>query len=111
MVCNRALSWSKTGLFKIVKADAEDRQGEVVVDLSREMDPKTKTAIEAKKADPKIILKKIVYEYDMTMKMTVQLKDKPELEATPTTDHMFIGHEDSLKKKVDKIRRDLLLLF
>ena len=48
---------SKTGLFKIVKADAEDRQGEVVVDLSREMDPQDKTAIEAKKADPKIILK------------------------------------------------------
>ena len=36
----------------------------------------------------------------MTMKMTVQLKDKPELEATPTTDHMFIGHEDSKEKEL-----------
>lgn len=90
----------QTGLFKIVKADAEDRQGEVVVDLSREMDPKTKTAIEAKKADPENHPEKIVYEYDMTMKMTVQLKDKPELEATPTTDHMFIGHEDSKEKEL-----------
>ena len=43
---------------------------------------------------------KIVYEYDMTMKMAVRLKDKPELEVSPKTDHMFIGHEDSKEKEV-----------
>ena len=89
----------QTGLFKIVKEDAEDRQGEVVIDLSRAMDPKTKAAIEAKKADPDNHPEKIVYEYDMTMKMVVKLKDKPELEASPKTDHMFIGHEDSKEKE------------
>ena len=56
----------QTGLFKIVKEDAEDRQGEVVIDLTRAMDPKTKAAIEAKKADPDNHPEKIVYEYDMT---------------------------------------------
>ena len=87
-------------LFKIVKEDAEDRQGEVVIDLTRAMDPKTKAAIEAKKADPDNHPEKIVYEYDMTMKMAVKLKDKPELEVSPKTDHMFIGHEDSKEKEV-----------
>ncbi len=48
----------QTGLFKIVKADAEDRQGEVVVDLSREMDPKTKPQSKPRKQIRKIILKK-----------------------------------------------------
>ena len=90
----------QTGLFKIVKEDAEDRQGEVVIDLTRAMDPKTKAAIEAKKADPDNHPEKIVYEYDMTMKMAVRLKDKPELEVSPKTDHMFIGHEDSKEKEV-----------
>lgn len=83
-----------------MKEDAEDRQGEVVIELSRAMDPKTKAAIEAKKADPDNHPEKIVYEYDMTMKMAVKLKNKPELEVSPKTDHMFIGHEDSKEKEV-----------
>lgn len=90
----------QTGLFKIVEEDAEDRQGTVVIDITRQMDPKTKAAIEAKKADPDAHPEKIVYEYDMTMKMTVNLKDKPELSTTPKTDHMFIGHEDSKEKEL-----------
>ncbi len=63
------------------------------------MDPKTKPQSKPRKQIRKNHPEKIVYEYDMTMKMTVQLKDKPELEATPTTDHMFIGHEDSKEKR------------
>lgn len=90
----------ETGLFKIVKEDAEDRQGQIVIDVARKMDPKTKAAIEAKKADPDNHPEKIVYEYDMTMKMDVQLNGKPVLEAKPQTDHMFIGHEDSKEKEL-----------
>ena len=45
-------------------------------------------------------VKLLFYEYDMTMKMAVKLKNKPELEVSPKTDHMFIGHEDSKEKEV-----------
>ena len=90
----------ETGLFKIVKADDEKKQGVITIDVSREMDPKTKAAIEAKKADPDKHPEKIVYEYDMTMKMQLKLTDGKTYEAKPTTDHMFIGHEDSKEREV-----------
>lgn len=90
----------ETGLFEIVDEDDEKKQGVITIRITRDMDPKTKAAIEAKKADPEGHPEKIVYEYDMTMNMTLALAGGKTLIAKSETDHMFIGHEDSEEKKV-----------
>lgn len=90
----------QTGQFVIVDEDNEEKQGVMTVDLSRWMDEETKKAIAAKEADPQSHPEKIVYEYDMTMKMSLNLLQGKALSAAPATDHMWIGHEDSEKRKV-----------
>ncbi len=64
------------------------------------MDEKTKAALASKKANQNEYPEKIVYEYDMTMKMELSLTDGKKFEAIPKTDHMFIGHEESEERKV-----------
>ena len=64
------------------------------------MDEETKKAIAAKEADPGQHPEKIVYEYDMTMKMSLALTEGKSWTVQSVTDHMWIGHEDSEKRKV-----------
>ncbi|WP_289168160.1 hypothetical protein [uncultured Parasutterella sp.] len=90
----------ETGLFKIVKEDDKEKQGVMTIDVTRAMSGKTKAAVAAKKADPDNHPEKIVYEYDMTMKMDLSLADGKKFEAVPKTDHMFIGHEDSKEREL-----------
>lgn len=92
----------ETGLFQIVDDDDEQAQGTVTINVTRDMDPKTKAAIEAKKADPDKHPEKIVYEYDMTLKMDLALKSGKTFTAKSDTDHMFIGHEDSKEREAGK---------
>jgi hypothetical protein len=57
------------------------------------MDEKTKAALASKKANENEYPEKIVYEYDMTMKMELSLTDGKKFEAIPKTDHMFIKNQ------------------
>lgn len=90
----------QTGQFVIVDEDDEEKQGVMTIDISRQMNEKTKQAVAAKKADPDNHPEKIVYEYDMTMKMTLAVAGGKTISVVPTTDHMWIGHEDSEERKV-----------
>ena len=75
-------------------------RGVISIDVTRQMDEKTKAALASKKANQNEYPEKIVYEYDMTMKMELSLTDGKKFEAIPKTDHMFIGHEESEERKV-----------
>ena len=90
----------KTGNFIIVDPDDKEKQGVISIDVTRQMDEKTKAALASKKANENEYPEKIVYEYDMTMKMELSLTDGKKFEAIPKTDHMFIGHEESEERKV-----------
>lgn len=84
----------------IVDPDDKEKQGVISIDVTRQMDEKTKAALASKKANQNEYPEKIVYEYDMTMKMELSLTDGKKFEAIPKTDHMFIGHEESEERKV-----------
>lgn len=90
----------KTGNFIIVDPDDKEKQGVISIDVTRQMDEKTKAVLASKKANQNEYPEKIVYEYDMTMKMELSLTDGKKFEAIPKTDHMFIGHEESGERKV-----------
>lgn len=90
----------KTGNFIIVDPDDKEKQGVISIDVTRQMDEKTKAVLASKKANQNEYPEKIVYEYDMTMKMELSLTDGKKFEAIPKTDHMFIGHEESEERKV-----------
>lgn len=85
----------ETGKFIIVDPDDKEKQGVMSIDVTRKMDEKTKAALASKKANQNEYPEKIVYEYDMTMRMELSLTDGKKFEAIPKTDHMFIGHEES----------------
>lgn len=90
----------ETGKFIIVDPDDKEKQGVMSIDVTRKMDEKTKAALASKKANQNEYPEKIVYEYDMTMRMELSLTDGKKFEAIPKTDHMFIGHEESEERKV-----------
>lgn len=90
----------ETGNFIIVDPDDKDKQGVMLIDVTRQMDGKTKAALAARKANQDEYPEKIVYAYDMTMKMELSLTDGRKYEAVPKTDRMFIGHEESEERKV-----------
>ena len=92
----------ETGQFVIIEEDDDkkEKQGVMTIDVSRWMDEETRKAIAAKEANPNLYPEKIVYEYDMTMKMDLVLLGGKSWKVVASTDHMWIGHEDSEKRKV-----------
>lgn len=86
----------ETGMFQIVGIEDENIQGRVMINLTRDMDEKTKALIAAKEASGND--DNIVYEYNMAMDMAVVMKGKDALKAEALTNHMYIGHEDSKEK-------------
>lgn len=92
----------KTGLFEVVEPDDEEKQATFIIDVSREMDPKTKAEIKAKEEDPENHPEKIIYIYDMDMKTKIVFPDGKVIDASSSTDRMFIGHDDSKEKNEGK---------
>lgn len=87
----------ETGLFQVVDINEDNIQGQMILNISRNMTDETKARAAAKEQSNSD--EKIVYEFDMGMDMKLTLKkDKTVLTASAMTNRMFIGHEDSKEK-------------